>query len=124
MLTTPHSRSRRARLVACPTAVSVGLALLAGSRGATAQNIPLAPSAHREPTADAGGRRCDTAWSTLRMFRTPLGQPIYVEAPRTVSTVEGTFLIGAPTFVWADSTAFVKRESRRDVAAVGVRLLN
>jgi hypothetical protein len=58
------------------------------------------------------------------MLRTPAGQPLYVEAPVTVTTTHGTYLIGAPTFVWADSTAFVDQDSRRDVGAVGVKLLN
>lgn len=39
-------------------------------------------------------------------------------------TTEGTYLIGAPTFVWGDSTAFVTPDSKRDIAAVGVKLLN
>ena len=58
------------------------------------------------------------------MLRTRAGQPIYVESPVTVVTTDATYLIGSPTFVWRDSSAFVRQDSRRDIAAVGVKLLN
>ncbi|MFL5620722.1 MAG: hypothetical protein ACJ79A_20265 [Gemmatimonadaceae bacterium] len=47
-----------------------------------------------------------------------------MEAPITVTNTVGTFLIGSPTFVWAEPTAFVNEHSTRDVGAVGVKLLN
>ena len=117
----PYVAARRTALRA---AVAIGSVLLVGVADAAAQTTSVASGAGRRSQQRAGPLACDTGWSAPRMLRTSAGQPIYVEAPVTVASTNGTYLIGAPTFVWADSTAFATPDSRRDIAAVGVKLLN
>jgi hypothetical protein len=57
------------------------------------------------------------------MLRTPRGQPVYVEAPVHVSSTRGTYLFGAPLFVWADSTRYATERSIPSPATVAVKLL-
>ena len=113
----PRSCCVVARRTALPAVVAVVSALLIHTGNARAQTTS---SASQGATLLA----CDTGWSAPRMLRTPAGQPIYVESPVTVTTKAATYLIGAPTFVWEDSRAFAKEDSKPNIGSPGVRLLN
>jgi hypothetical protein len=105
-------------------AVAVGLALLLGADVVAAQRTVVVWSAPRPHRQRAGRLACDTGWSSLRELRTPTRQRLYVEAPLSVTNSVGTFLLGAPTFVWADTTTFIDETSVRHLGDVGVRLLD
>jgi hypothetical protein len=120
----PLSRSVAARRKALRAAVAIGFAIVIDAAGVAAQTTSAPSRAARPMQQRARPLACDTGWSEPRMLRTRAGQPIYVESPVTVMTTDATYLIGSPTFVWRDSSAFVRQDSRRDIAAVGVKLLN
>src|SRR5829696_7262052 len=120
----PHSRSIAARRSALRVAVAIGCSISIDAAGVAAQTTSPASGEARPMQQRAGVLACDTGWSEPRMLRSRAGQPIYVESPVTVMTTDATYLIGSPTFVWRDSSAFVRQDSRRDIAAVGVKLLN
>jgi hypothetical protein len=105
-------------------AAAIGLSLLVAGDAASGQRAAGVPSV-RDPSRPRAARlECDTTWSNLRELRTPTRQRVYVEAPVRVTNTVGTFLIGSPTYVWADTAAFVDESSVRHAGDVGVRLLN
>ena len=105
-------------------AVAIGLAMLLGADVVPAQRTGVVSSTSRPHLHREGLLACDTAWTSLRELRTPTRQRVYVEAPVTVANTVGTFLIGAPTYVWADSATFIDERSIRHAGNVGVRLLD
>ena len=124
MLITPVTRIGSAPLHARRAAVAVGFALLAGADLVAAQTTGVLSSAQRTRPQRVGKAACDSTWSTLRELRTPTRQRIYVEAPVRVTSSVGTFLLGAPTYFWADTSAFIDETTVRHVGDVGVRLLD
>jgi hypothetical protein len=124
MLVTPHQSTLASRLDTRRVVIAIGLALLMGADAAAAQRMHGVSSAPRRPRQRDGLLPCDSGWTSLRMLRTPARQPVYVEAPVTVTNAVGRFLIGAPTYVWENSTEFLNESSTLDVGAVGVRLLD
>jgi hypothetical protein len=136
MLITPRSQALALRLGRIAARVSPlpssvtravvvsGLGVLLGADVVAAQRTTVASSAPRLNQQHAGRPACDTGWSSLRELRTPAGKRLYVEAPLTVTNSVGTFLLGAPTFVWADTATFIDETSVRHVGDVGVRLLD
>ena len=124
MLIPPDPRDSSPRLKAQQVALAIGLALLIGADGADAQRAKLESRAPRSHQQRAPLIACDSGWSSLRELRTPTRQRIYVEAPVTVRNAVGKFLIGSPTFVWADTTTFINETSIRHVGSVGVQLLD
>ena len=119
---TPESRSARVRCVL--VSLLIACAQLLGPAESEAQAGFAVMRASKALGLTSRAPACDTSWTTPRVLRTPSGQPIYVEAPQTVVSARGTYLIGHPTFVWADSETFVTESSTRPVGAVGVRMLN
>src|SRR5690349_15922925 len=107
MLISPRSHTVSTRLHAQRTAFAIGLALLVGADSAAAQRKTVVSSASRPHRQRAAKPACDSGWSSLRELRTPTRQRVYVEAPVTVTNTVGTFLIGSPTLVWADTSAFI-----------------
>jgi hypothetical protein len=105
-------------------AVAIALVLVAGADGVAAQRAEGASSGRPPRQRRAGPLNCDSGWTALRELRTPARRRVYVEAPVTVRSAAGTFLIGSPAYVWEDSTAFLTERSTLSVGAVGVRLLN
>jgi len=122
-LMTPLLCAARARPTAMYVTLAIAAALVIVSVETAAQTRPDASSTLPVPSRVPRPLGCDTTWTPLRELKTRLGQPAYVEAPITVSNTAGTFLIGSPTFVWEDSTAFITEKSTREVGAVGVKLL-
>ena len=123
-LMTSRLFTERVQLTAMRAIVASSAALAVVSLESAAQSTPGVSVQRGAPSQGAPRLGCDSTWTPLRMLRTRLGQPIYVEAPITVTNTVGTFLIGSPTCVWEDSTAFVTEKSTRDVGAVGVKLLS
>ena len=74
-------------------------------------------------TAAARKPVCDTAWSSPRELRTPLGQRVYVESPVAFSNARGRYLFGTPTFVWATRDSFATLERPLPTKAAGVKLV-
>src|SRR5512132_3442047 len=109
----PPSRALSVRRNARHATVAVGLALVASGHRAAAQRTNLASGPTREPHRRSSVLACASAWTSLRELRTPARQRVYVEAPVTVRNAVGTFLIGSPTYVWVDSSAFVNESSIR-----------
>jgi hypothetical protein len=109
--------------VLCRRASFAGLMTLVVSAPVIeAQRQPHAETSTARPTR-FGARACDTSWSALRELQTRAGQRVYIEAPVRVEGADGTYLVGAPTFVWADRAAFTNETSSRGIAAVGVKRL-
>lgn len=130
MIIIPRSRSTRALFATIHVVVAVGFALLAGAGGARAQRVE-APTPRgvlhqraSSPPRRAGSGACDARWTPLRVLRTPTHLPVYVEAPVTVRNAVATFLIGSPTYVWAEPETFINESSTLSAGAVGVKLLN
>ncbi len=73
--------------------------------------------------ARAGNSACDTAWTPPRELRTPRGQRVYVESGVSVVDGRGRYLIGTPTFVWADRDSFVTSQQTELEKAAGVKLV-
>lgn len=124
MLIPPPSRALSARLNARHATAAFALALVASAHGAAAQRTNLVSGPTRQPHRRSSVLACDSAWTGLRELRTPARQRVYVEAPVTVRNAVGTFLIGSPTYVWADASAFVNESSIRHAGDVGVQLLD
>lgn len=124
MLISPHPRFVALGLHARREIVATGLALLVFADVAAAQRTGVVASAPRPHQQRVVKPACDSAWSSLRELRTPTRQRVYVEAPVTVTNAVGTFLIGSPTFVWADTTTFINETTVRHVGDVGVQLLD
>src|SRR5689334_19255533 len=124
MLTTPYPRAGSSRLEALRVAVAIALVLIVGADAVGAQQMEVGSRARRSRQQRVASLACDSGWSPPRELRTPAGQRVYVEAPLRIRNAVGTFLIGSPTFVWADSTTFIDETSVRHVGDVGVKLLN
>ena len=124
MFLIPASSSVLARHHARRIAVAIALLLVVGADGVAAQRAEGASSGGPRRQRRAGPLKCDSGWTALRELRTPARRLVYVEAPVTVRSAAGRFLIGAPAYVWEDSTAFLTERSTLNVGAAGVRLLN
>ena len=102
-------------------AVAVGVMLVARVPEVRAQRVANDVDSVRVTTVRP--LACDTAWTSPRELRTPLGQRVYVEAPAAISDARGRYLLGTPTFVWATRDSFATPERSAPTKAAGARLV-
>lgn len=118
-----YTRRDRATATWARLTLIVGVTVALASPEARAQSAAHTSLSLASTRSRPGALACDTAWAAPRVLRTASGQPVYVEAPVRVSNARGTYLFGAPMFVWADSMRYADERSLPTPMMVAVKLL-